>query len=41
MEVDFHAFRHELKKELKKAGINIGNPPVGNTKRYKDFARVN
>jgi hypothetical protein len=40
MEVDFHTFRDELKKELKRAGINIGNPPVGNAKRYKDFSKV-
>jgi hypothetical protein len=41
MEVDFHTFREELKKELKKAGVDIGKPPVGNPKRYKDFSRVN
>jgi hypothetical protein len=40
MEVDFHTFRSELKKELRKAGLNIGNPPVGNAKRYKDFSKV-
>jgi hypothetical protein len=40
MEVDFHAFRHELKKELKQAGIDIGKPPVGIAKRYKDFSQV-
>ena len=40
MEVDFHTFREELKKELKKAGVDIGKPPVGNPKRYKDFSRV-
>ena len=35
MEVDFHTFRGELKRELKKAGVNIGRPPAGNKKLYK------
>jgi hypothetical protein len=35
MEVDFHTFRHELKKELKTAGLDIGRSPAGNAKRYK------
>jgi hypothetical protein len=38
MEVDYHTFRHELKKELKKAGIDIGKSPAGNKKLYKSFA---
>jgi uncharacterized protein YllA (UPF0747 family) len=29
-----------LKKELTQAGINIGKPPVGNAKRYKDFSKA-
>ena len=40
MEVDFHTFREEIKMEIKKAGVDIGKPPVGNPKRYKDFSRV-
>lgn len=35
MEVDYHTFRKELRKELKKAGIDIGKPPAGNSHRYK------
>ncbi len=38
MEVDYHTFRHELKKELKKAGVDIGKSPAGNKKLYKSFA---
>ena len=40
MEVDFHTFRNELKRELKKAGVDIGRPPAGKKKLYKSFARV-
>ena len=40
MEVDYHAFRKELKEELKQAGIDIGKPPAGNKKLYKNFAGV-
>jgi hypothetical protein len=35
MEVDFHTFRHELKKELKTAGLDIGRSPAEKKKRYK------
>jgi hypothetical protein len=35
MEVDFHTFRHELKKELKTAGLDIGRSPAANKKQYK------
>jgi hypothetical protein len=35
MEVDFHTFRYELKKELKTAGLDIGKSPAGNKKQYK------
>ena len=38
MEVDFHTFRGELRRELKKAGVNIGRPPAGNKKLYKSYA---
>jgi hypothetical protein len=34
-QVDYHAFRKELKAELKKAGIDIGAPPQGVPSRYK------
>ena len=40
MEVDYHAFRKELKEELKRAGVDIGKPPAGNKKLYKNFVRV-
>ena len=36
-EVDYHAFRDELKAELAKAGIDIGRPPLGVAGRYKSF----
>ncbi|MET0225857.1 MAG: hypothetical protein ABW187_05395, partial [Dokdonella sp.] len=36
-EVDYHAFRDELKAELAKAGIDIGRPPMGIASRYKSF----
>jgi len=36
IEVDYHTFRNELKAELKKVGIDIGRPPAGNKKRYKN-----
>lgn len=34
-EVDYHTFRKELKRELKRAGIGIGAPPRGIPSRYK------
>ncbi len=34
-EVDYHAFRKDLGRELKKAGIDIGKPPQGIKSRYK------
>jgi hypothetical protein len=34
-EVDYHFFRRDLARELKKAGIGIGRPPKGITSRYK------
>lgn len=34
-EVDYHAFRKELGRELKKAGIDIGKPPQGIKSHYK------
>jgi len=36
IEVDYHTFRNELKAELKNVGIDIGRPPAGNKKRYKN-----
>jgi hypothetical protein len=33
--VDYHFFRKDLARELKKAGINIGRPPKGIASRYK------
>ena len=36
-EVDYHCFRRDLKKELAKAGIDIGKPPAGKPGRYKHF----
>lgn len=38
IEVDYHTFRKELKRELSKAGVDIGNPPAGKKDRYKSFA---
>ena len=38
IEVDYHTFRNELKKELKKAGVDIGRSPAGNKKLYKSYA---
>lgn len=35
MEVDYHTFRKELKRELATAGVKIGKPPAG--KNYKRF----
>ncbi len=35
-EVDYHGFRRELGRELKKAGIDIGKPPQGIKSRYKN-----
>jgi hypothetical protein len=34
-EVDYHRFREELRRELKKAGVEIGAPPEGVPSRYK------
>lgn len=39
-EVDYHAFRNELKAELKKAGIDIGAPPRGVASKYKKTLRI-
>lgn len=36
-EVDYHAFRKELKEELRKAGIDIGEPPLGRAEHYKKW----
>jgi hypothetical protein len=35
-EVDYHRFREELRRELKKAGVEIGAPPKGVPTRYKN-----
>lgn len=35
VEVDYHRFRKELKAELKKAGIDIGEAPAGRPEHYK------
>lgn len=35
VEVDYHRFRKELKRELKKAGIDIGDAPAGRRGHYK------
>ena len=35
-EVDYHRFREELRRELKKAGVEIGAPPKGVPSRYKN-----
>ncbi len=35
VQVDSHAFRKELKAELKKAGLDIGAPPQGIASKYK------
>ena len=37
IEVDYHTFRRELRKELKQAGVDIGRSPAGNKKLYKNF----
>jgi len=34
-QVDYHQFRKELKEELKQAGIDIGEPPMGRPGHYK------
>ena len=39
-EVDYHAFRDDLKAELKKAGVDIGVPPMGIASRYKKSKAV-
>jgi hypothetical protein len=36
-EVDYHAFRRELREELKKADIDIGEPPRGRKGHYKNW----
>ncbi|MDV6236699.1 NAD(P)-binding domain-containing protein [Leptospira ellisii] len=41
VEVDYHAFRKELRLELLKAGVDIGKPPGGNKKLYKSFQKSN
>ena len=35
VEVDYHRFRKELKAELKKAGVDIGEAPAGRPGHYK------
>ncbi|TGM58446.1 flavin-containing monooxygenase [Leptospira adleri] len=40
VEVDYHAFRKELKAELLKAGIDIGKPPGGKKSLYKVYSKV-
>lgn len=37
-EVDYHEFRKELKQELRKAGIDIGEPPRGRAGHYKNWS---
>jgi hypothetical protein len=37
-EVDYHGFRRDLARELKKANIDIGQPPRGIKSRYKKAA---
>jgi cation diffusion facilitator CzcD-associated flavoprotein CzcO len=39
-QVDYHAFRNELKAELKKAGIDIGAAPAGVASKYKKTPAV-
>ncbi|RUO27464.1 monooxygenase [Aliidiomarina sanyensis] len=39
VEVDYHQFRAQLKAELKKGAIDIGEPPAGRKDYYKQFAR--
>ena len=34
-QVDFHVFRSELKRELAKAGFDIGKPPLGEKGKYR------
>jgi len=36
-EVDYQSFRRDLKKELARAGIDIGKAPAGKPGRYKHF----
>lgn len=40
MEVDYHTFRNELKRELKKSGIDIGKSPAGKSKLYKNYSNL-
>jgi hypothetical protein len=40
VEVDYHTFRIELKKELNKAGVDIGKAPGGKRSRYKTSAAI-
>jgi len=40
MEVDYHAFRNELRQELLKAGVDIGKPPAADKGRYKSAAAL-
>ena len=40
VEVDYHAFRKELKGELAKAGVDIGHAPMGRPGHYKGRAEV-
>ncbi len=40
VEVDYHAFRRELKAELASAGVDIGQPPMGRPGHYKGGATL-
>lgn len=37
-EVDYHGFRSDLKRDLRQAGIEIGEPPAGRPGHYKRWA---
>ncbi|TQV70911.1 monooxygenase [Aliikangiella marina] len=39
-EVDYHMFRKELKQELRKAGLDIGEAPKGRIDHYKQWQKV-
>ncbi|MCC5854504.1 MAG: NAD(P)-binding domain-containing protein [Idiomarina sp.] len=38
-EVDYHAFRDDLKRALRTSGLDIGQPPAGRAGHYKDWSR--
>lgn len=40
IEVDYHVFRRELRGELKKADIDIGDPPRGRKGTYKNWQAI-